>query len=69
MNMNKLFEHIHLFLRTFLEESKKKFPLLLMRKYLLAVSDHFRLNTVHVCCLDLLSVLINSVFINSAYLK
>lgn len=52
------------FQKNFLEKSKKKLPTLLMGRYLLAVSNCFRLYSVHVCCLDLLSVLINS-----AYLK
>lgn len=37
-----------------------------MRSYILAVSDHFELNSVDVCCLDLLAVLINSSHLKEA---
>jgi len=41
-----------IFKEPFLEESKKKLPPPVMRRYLLAVSDCFGLHSAHVCCLD-----------------
>lgn len=62
---NMLFKVINLVLRTVLEKCEKKPSPLLMRSYILAVSDHFGLNSVYVC-LDLLGVLINSSHLKQA---
>lgn len=45
---NMLFKLINLVLRTVLEKCEEKPSPLLMRSYILAVSDHFGLNSVYV---------------------
>lgn len=66
MNMNMLLKLINLFFKKKLfrffepkEKGPKNLPLPLMSRYLVAVSDRFGSYSVRVCCLDLLSVLIN----------